>query len=98
MYDERVFSDEGGESTLNSELEPLLRMNELDIDSLTVVNWMTNEAASLCTGQWARPATICTVVAAVLLQLGLMWSQFDPPEWEGNSDGGVPCDWGCSDK
>eukprot|EP01046_Picozoa_sp_COSAG06_P083233 COSAG06_NODE_30154_length_543_cov_10.567568_2_plen_43_part_01 len=31
------FSDEGGESTLNSELEPLLRMNELDIDSLTVV-------------------------------------------------------------
>jgi len=39
------FSDEGGESTLNSELEPLLRMNELDIDSLTVVNWMTNEAS-----------------------------------------------------
>ena len=45
MYDERFFSDEGGESTLNSELEPLLQMNELDIDSLTVVNWMTNEAS-----------------------------------------------------
>ena len=39
------FSDEGGESTLNSELEPLLRMNELDTDSLTVGNWMTNEAS-----------------------------------------------------
>lgn len=28
-------------------------------------------------GQWARPATICAVVAAVLLQLGLMTALYN---------------------
>ena len=32
---------------------------------------------SPCTGQWARPAAICAVVAAVLLQLGLMTALYN---------------------